>query len=43
MELILNFLLSETIAFHTVLTSYDTIAGQSVVVFNEVVLNEGDG
>ena len=42
-ELIVNFLLSDTIAFHTVLTSYDSIPAGSAVLFNEVLLNEGDG
>ena len=37
------FLFSDTIAFHTVLTSYDTISTGSAVEFNEVLLNEGDG
>ena len=35
--------ISDTIAFHTVLTSYDTIPEPSTVLFNEVLLNEGDG
>ena len=34
---------SDTIAFHSVLTSYDTIPGESAVIFNEVILNEGEG
>ena len=33
----------DTIAFHTVLTSYETIPTGSAVLFNEVLLNEGDG
>ena len=39
------FLLSvlDTIAFHSVLTSYSTIPDGSTVIFNEVLLNEGDG
>ena len=37
----LSFL--DTIAFHSALTSYSTIPNQSEVVFNEVLLNEGDG
>ena len=36
-------LISDTIAFHTVLTSYDTIPEGSAVLFNEVLLNEGEG
>ena len=36
-------LITETIAFHTVLTSYDTISFQSAVLYNEVLLNEDDG
>ena len=36
-------LISDTIAFHTVLTIYDTIPDESVVLFDEVLLNEGDG
>ena len=43
LHVILNFLLSETIAFHTVLTSYSSIPDESAVLFNEVLLNEGDG
>ena len=35
--------ISDTIAFHTVLTSYDTITENSAVLFNEILLNEGDG
>ena len=37
------FEISGTIAFHTVLTSYDTVPDESAVLFNEVLLNEGDG
>ena len=43
LDLILNFLISETIAFHAVLTSYSTIPIDSAVLFNEGVLNEGEG
>ena len=32
---------SDTIAFHSALTSYSTI--ESAVIFNEVILNEGEG
>ena len=32
-----------TIGFHTVLTSYSTIPESSAVLFNEILLNEGDG
>ena len=32
-----------TIAFHTVLTSYSTIPDESAVLFNEVLLNQGEG
>ena len=35
--------ISDTIAFHTVLTSYDTIPDEIAVLFNEVLLNVGDG
>ena len=38
-----NFYVSETITFHTVLTSYGTIPDESAVLFNEVLLNEGNG
>ena len=38
-----TFSIPDTIAFHTVLTSYNTIPEESAVVFNEVLLNEGDG
>ena len=38
-----QILFSDTIAFHTVLTSYDAITEGSAVLFNEVLLNEGDG
>ena len=34
---------SDTIAFYSVLTSYDTIPFDSTLIFNEVLLNEGDG
>ena len=34
---------SDTIAFHTVLTSYSSISEGSPVLFNEVLLNQGDG
>ena len=37
------FFFSDTIAFHSALTSYSTIPDESAIVFNEVVLNEGDG
>ena len=37
------FCISDTVAFHTVLTSYNTIIPESAVLFNEVLLNEGDG
>ena len=41
---ILNFFyISDTIAFHLVLTSYDTISEESVVLFKEILLNEGEG
>ena len=36
-------LISETIAFHSVLTSYDTIEVDNTVVFNLALLNEGNG
>ena len=36
-------LISETIAFHSVLTSYDTIEVDITVVFNLALLNEGNG
>ena len=32
----------EFIVFHTKLTSHSTIPDESVVLFNEVLLNEGD-
>ena len=35
--------IAETIAFHTVLTSYSTIPYETAVEFNVVLLNEGDG
>ena len=34
---------SDTIAFHVVLTSYSSIPDETPVLFNEVLLNEGDG
>ena len=34
---------SDTIAFHTVLTTYDTIPDESAVEFDLVLLNQGDG
>ena len=37
------FSVSDTIAFYSVLTSYSTIRPDSAVIFNEVLLNEGDG
>ena len=37
------FYILDTIAFHTVLTSYSSIPIGSAVQFNEVLLNEGDG
>ena len=41
---ILNFLhIADTIAFHVVLTSYDTISTGSAILFNEILLNEGEG
>ena len=43
MTLVLNLLLPDTIAFHSIVISYDTMPLQSAVQFNEVVLNEGDG
>ena len=43
MDNILMNLISDTIAFHTVLTPYSNIPFQSAVLFNEVLLNEGDG
>ena len=33
----------DTITFSAALTSYDTIDYGSTVLFNEVLLNEGDG
>ena len=33
----------DTIAFYSSLPSYSTIPEGSTVVFNEVLLNEGDG
>ena len=35
--------ISDTIVFHIVLTSYSSISEGSAVLFNEVLLNEGDG
>ena len=32
-----------TITFHTVLTSSSSIPDESAVLFNEVVLNQGEG
>ena len=32
-----------TIAFYSVLTSYSTIPEGSALIFNEVILNDGDG
>ena len=42
MECWISYVL-ETIAFHSILTSYSTIPFGSAVLFNEVLLNEGDG
>ena len=39
----LRAIFSDTIAFHTVLTSYDSISIGSAVLFNEVLLNKGNG
>ena len=39
----LTFLIPETIAFHTVLTSYTEILEEAPVLFNEILINEGDG
>ena len=39
----MDFSIAETIAFHTVLTAYDTITDESAVLFNNVVLNQGEG
>ena len=36
-------LISDTIAFHTVLTTNPTIPYGSAVLFDEVLLNEGEG
>ena len=33
----------ETIAFHSILTSYSTIPDESTLVFDEALINEGDG
>ena len=41
--LFLGISVSEIIAFHTSLTSYSTIPDEAVLLFNEVLLNEGDG
>ena len=35
--------ISDNIAFHAVLTSYDTIPAKTPVIFNEVILNKGNG
>ena len=35
--------LSDTIAFHSTLTSYPTIPDETAVAFNEVILNEAEG
>ena len=40
---IVCFLISETVAFHAVLTSYSSIAVGAPVLFNLVELNYGDG
>ena len=37
------FFTSDTIAFHTVLTSYSSMSGGSPVLFNDVLLNLDDG
>ena len=37
------FYVLETIAFHSILTSYSSIPDESAVLFNEVLLNEGLG
>ena len=37
------FPITDTIAFNTVLTSYVSISEGSAFLFNEVLLNEGDG
>ena len=37
------FKILDTIAFHAVLTSYDTISTGSTLLFNRVLLNEADG
>ena len=42
-ELISILSISVTIAFHATMTSYDTIYGGSAVLFNEVLLNQGNG
>ena len=38
-----SFSIPDTIAFHAVMTSYDTIFAGSPVIFNEIQLNEGNG
>ena len=37
------FNISETIAFHTVLTLYSIMREESAVLFDRVLLNKGDG
>ena len=37
------YFVSDTIAFHSVLTSYSTIPDGSNILFNEIILNQGDG
>ena len=36
-------LISDTIAFHSILTFYSAIPIDSAILFNKVLLNEGDG
>ena len=33
---------SDTIAFHSILTEYDTIEIGSTLIFDRIILNEGD-
>ena len=38
-----GILISETIAFHSVLTSYGSMEAEDTVVFDLILLNQGNG
>ena len=40
---VVKFDIADIISFDAVLTSYDTIPDESAVLFNVVLLNEGEG